>query len=132
MVYPTTNANPVTPTPNDCLLLLRLLERTNSASAWLRAAIADGCSKRDGMTIEETLVTESYLSFLSEQIELNARGADETAEFQRWHVQLSPYIGQMLLRWYVASGKKRSTIRVTPDYQCLVTISEYELTVSDD
>jgi hypothetical protein len=126
------NEKTVTPTTDDCLLLLRLLERTNSASAWLRAAIADGCSKRDGMTIEETLVTESYLSFLTEQIELGARGVDETAEFERWHVQLSPYIGQMLLRWCVASGKNRSSIRVTPDYQCLVTISEYELAVSDD
>jgi hypothetical protein len=126
------NEKTVTPNTDDCLLLSRLLERTNSASAWLRAAIADGCSKSDGMTIEETLVTEGYLSFLLEQIELNARGADETAEFERWHVQLSPYIGQMLLRWYVASGKNRSSIRVTPDYQCLVTISEYELAVSDD
>ena len=103
MVYPTTNANPVIPTPDDCLLLLRLHERTNSASAWLRAAIADGCSEIDGMTIEETLATESYLSFLSDQIKRSARGTDETAELERWHVQLSPYIGQMLLRWYVCT-----------------------------
>ena len=80
----------------------------------------------DGQTampvIEEKIVTEDYLFFLTEQIVLKARGQEWTDKLQRRLDVLRPFVGKVLITAHFYQKPYSVTLRVNPETSELVNV----------
>jgi hypothetical protein len=77
--------------------------------------------------LEEHVFDATYLGFLDEQIQADARGPEWTARLLRRRAALAPYAGVPLLRGGVIAGKVRFTVEVDPAIPAVVHWEEYEI-----
>lgn len=82
----------------------------------------------DGQTampvVEEKVVTEDYLFFLHEQIELKARGQEWTDRLEKRLNALKPFIGKVLIAAHFYQKPHSVTLMVDPKTDKLVN-AEY-------
>lgn len=59
----------------------------------------------DGVLVESTMITESYLRFLDEQIQLNARGDEWSSVLRTRYAAMEPYVERVLLEVAISCPK---------------------------
>jgi hypothetical protein len=74
---------------------------------------------------EVCCIDESYLSFLDEQIQLNARGSAWTERLKRRREELAPFCGVPLLSGSIRGGTSDFTVYIDPEKRTIAYWEEY-------
>lgn len=76
--------------------------------------------------LRASVFDSTYLEFLDEQIELNARGDDWSARLRRRRTALTDWCGRSLLDGRIAVGVDEYTVKVDRETQTVVYWERYE------
>jgi hypothetical protein len=110
-------------------LLTSAIKSMQNAPEWLRDLAAMSCEQAANLpqlenesiggfaapSVTEKPVTSSYLDFLREQIQLNARGAEWTHILQERLNALLPFIGKKVITGSLYCKPKSATLYVNPE-----------------
>ena len=109
-----------------------LREQTESYSDlpnWARGFLAKPVkelSSENDVALETTVLEQSYIEFLDEQIELNARGKDWTALLENRRNALSPWVGKETSELSISGSSGTLRIRFDSTQSQVVWVESFD------